>query len=1262
MNKTNRRRGAQSVRKPPERTGNHYFTCLPTLTEGNNPPMEQRPGFAMTDNADPNGWLASCAHNINTPGTDVGYAIPDVMAGEQQVKRLIRLPHVEAMRHQEMRDWRAVLAILLLWDSWPKDEYWPELTLTDYLGQAQKSDDKPSAFRQALLNAVSRKRARGGLRLFALVRVTDLIEETCPLAVVSADAVIAPAANMQERVLKRLLPGNVTWYDREKNRFEDPVRHLRDLDRLRLLMQLRILQQLNMDQALGSELYAGENNHLVGLLDQYMQDLIDYRYEWRNGVNHGEEEPLRQLYLRIAAVKGLYRDGEAPHISSIRREVYHLNVDALLQNPLICSLIGSAGEARDGASMAKLLEARGVKSTRHVYYVYRGTPFAREDGSYLLEPMNDPGEAEAMRALELEIGMMRDYSSVWNQEFGRTLHALAEETRLRVGANRMIADWLETWGRERMAVPRNANRTITLAYPLEGQPETLQALMQEYLDMESLNIIYNVFSDSLLVICGPEDAPLPYAEGLAQRLRVHGDVPEGEAHYGVIPMSEDMANWLMAGRPGAQSGAAGPRALRHQAPCFVPELLELKRTDGENGDYSIHAAYAVRRVSYGATAIVERTVRFEKIYTFHKNAAQADLTRDDLIEEKRREELPAVLSWPNVMLPPDQWKLYWLYATRETSLTLWAVKGENWLNLSASQRVGPLGGRFMLMTDRFPRYLMLKRGGVMCGVLYNPAQPAALRADDAITAAVDFGSTATAVMLQQGRRMFPALFDRALHARLLYNGEDLDGRLYDEFIPEGALRSDSDDPQANVYASSLEVFTYDHAQWVEPLVDGHIYFYPGSEAYRAKNKDFLYYNLKWGQEVYRQNGVALFLRQSLIQTSLIARLHGAPSIAWRFSIPTALPGGQWRFYLECVTDLADEVARLTGLPLQSADAVTYLSENGADGAFFLHEDMVDVRNGYINMDIGGGTCDLSLWLGGADVPAEEHSLDLGSRSILFDSIAINRDRFAADFAALQPGPMADDLQQFLNSLAGARNQPRKRDMAMFLMDRWLGQYAESAVALLRGPSASGAPAYMVALVTLAFSFLYFLCGELLAHAYRLPEEREKLGDTIQVCFAGNGGQLYRFLNPQQQERVRRFAALCLEPGQPPITLVGVLSPRPKQEIAIGLLYSTRTSDMKTLENRHATAAAPAAAAAAQADSRRLEQFQAFFRLFIELFPQESALLLEEAICAENGETGLSTDAAYLLRTVVNNQFASDGSDLFVKLTNCWLDLKKAWRV
>lgn len=1282
MKKAKGRRTAQSVRKPPERSGNHYVTCLPTLTEGNNPPMEQRPGFAMPDSADPNGWLAFCAHNINTPGTDVGYAIPDVMAGEQQVKRLIRLPHVEAMRHQEMRDWRAVLAILLLWDSWPKDAYWPELKLTDYLRREQSGEEAPSAFRQALLKAISRKRASGGLRLFALVRVTDLIEETCPLAVVSSDAVIAPAANMQERVLKRLLPGNVTWYDREKNRFDDPVRYLRDLDRLRLLMQLRILQQFNMDASLGSELSRGENNHLVGLLDQFMQDLIDFRYEWRNGVNRGETEPLRQLYLRIAAVKGLYRDGENPCISSIRRELCRLDVAELLQNPLIASLT----KTPEGADMAGLLEARGVRSTEHGYYTYRGTPFAREDGSYLLEPMNDPGEPEALRALELEMTMMRDYSSVWNQEFGHTLHAMAEETLLRVGANRVIADWLEAWSRERMAVPRNANRTITLSYPLQGQPETLQALMREYLEMESLSIIYNVFADSLLVIAGPEAEAAPYAQPLARQLRVQGDVPQGEAHYGVIPMSEDMVNWLMttpraseevpsadaaaAGQRPHQATQAGPgaapagrRAARHRAPGLVPESLELTRTDGENDDYSIRAAYAVRRVSHGDTAIVERVVRFEKTFVYRRNLQQADLTRDDLIEQRRRDELPAVLAWPNVMLPPAQWRLYWLYATRDTSLTLWALKNGSWQNLCPSERAGAQGGRLALMTDRFPRYLMLKRGGVMCGVLYNPAQPAALRADDAVTAGVDFGSTATAVMLQQGRRIFPALLDRPLHGYLLHNGEAIGQRLYDEFIPEAALQAGSDDPQANVYATSLDVFTHDHAHWQEPLVDGHIYYYPGAAEYRAKDKDFLYYNLKWGQEEYRQSGVALFLRQSMVQTSLIARLHGAPSIAWRFSIPTALPDGQSRQYLDCVADLAQKVARDTGLPLQEGNAVTYLSENGADGAYFLHEDMVDVRSGYINMDIGGGSCDLSLWLGGEEAPVEEHSLDLGSRSILFDSIARNRERFLADFQGLAPGPMLEDLEQFKQSLDGALNHPRKRDMAMFLMDQWLSRYAQQAVELLRGPSADGAPAYTASLVTLAFSFLYFLCGVLLANAYRQPQQRAKLGDAMQVCFAGNGGQLYRFLSPQQQEKVRRFAALCAEPGQPPMTLVGVLSPQPKQEIAIGLLYSTRTSSAANLTaHGGALPAAPAAATTDGGDGSQLEHFQAFFQLFMELFPQESALLLREATLTDAGTTRLSADAAYLLRTAVNNQFAAEDGELPTRYVSCLLDVKKAWRV
>ena len=35
------------------------------------------------------------------------------------------------MRHQEMIDWRATLALLLLWDGWQKDATWPELTCED---------------------------------------------------------------------------------------------------------------------------------------------------------------------------------------------------------------------------------------------------------------------------------------------------------------------------------------------------------------------------------------------------------------------------------------------------------------------------------------------------------------------------------------------------------------------------------------------------------------------------------------------------------------------------------------------------------------------------------------------------------------------------------------------------------------------------------------------------------------------------------------------------------------------------------------------------------------------------------------------------------------------------------------------------------------------------------------------------------------------------------------------------------------------------
>ena len=93
-----------------------YFTFLPHMNEGFHIGYHPAPGVVCDRNQRPREWLESLARYMQTPGTDVGFSIPDVLAGEQQLRRMARLDPAEADRRQPMTDWRALLALLLLWD------------------------------------------------------------------------------------------------------------------------------------------------------------------------------------------------------------------------------------------------------------------------------------------------------------------------------------------------------------------------------------------------------------------------------------------------------------------------------------------------------------------------------------------------------------------------------------------------------------------------------------------------------------------------------------------------------------------------------------------------------------------------------------------------------------------------------------------------------------------------------------------------------------------------------------------------------------------------------------------------------------------------------------------------------------------------------------------------------------------------------------------------------------------------------------------
>lgn len=220
-----------------------YLTFLPPMDEGFHTGYHTAPGIVSDHNRRPREWLESLARCLQTPGVDVSYSIPDVLSAEQQLRRLSRLTPERALTHPSMAAWRAVLALLLLWDTWPQDGAWPALELA-------RLSDGGTAFSASVTAALSPARAPDGLWAFTL-RGEGIPAR--PVALLSRAMAVVPAADPGD--LSPLLPPCVTWYDRAQRRFLDPCACLCERDAAFLTARLALLCRLNEQPSLRSPLY-----------------------------------------------------------------------------------------------------------------------------------------------------------------------------------------------------------------------------------------------------------------------------------------------------------------------------------------------------------------------------------------------------------------------------------------------------------------------------------------------------------------------------------------------------------------------------------------------------------------------------------------------------------------------------------------------------------------------------------------------------------------------------------------------------------------------------------------------------------------------------------------------------------------------------------------------------------------------------------------------------------------------------------------------
>ncbi|MEG0742240.1 MAG: hypothetical protein RR521_08410 [Clostridia bacterium] len=1255
-------------------TRTSYLTLLPPMNEGFHIGYQATPGILNDENRRPREWLENVAKYMCAPGKDVGYAIPDVLASEQQLRRLARLPHEAAMRHQEMLDYRAILAMLLLWDGWEKDDTWPTLGM-------ERLGEEETGFCASVRAALSPQRAGEGLRVMTLTPRRADGAEPRPLCLLSNAMVIMPAADQED--WSELLPRRITWYDRKRKRFIDPCEGMDERDRARLVAQLRLLQALNEREALHSPLYAPDAR-LCSLLGRFADDLLRAREGWRKRLEAGEPEAEWALRTRILAAYCL-RERTQGAVTE-RRE--RLLTATLAQNPLVRELLSVNGELPDD-----------IEQPEESYLILEGVPFARASTAWLEEPANALGEDEALARLGREIDLLDQFNREWSRKALQTLGELQAALARRVGASGKVLQLLEKWANECEERPARSDCGMTLRYPMRERPVELSRLLREMFGETGFICAEKPFSDCLLLIDGAEQAPFDDPV-LAQACRLEG----GEAlRYAIPPLSPELCAWLQA-----QGELDDPAAARLQ-----PKSLQFKLDARKQ---CVEASFRVQSRTRGTGTATINAVTFVRSYRL------ADQPEEGGAFALPACAMPYVVTWPNARLAPGLWKAYFVYTHRPDVVDVWTLRTDGWAQgtlrtasaegetippmaaqgkadavavVEATTAAGVAGARGGLpsslpggaskgrqrlsvgraaggtpppegerawhtaRTERFPAFVCLSRGTLSIGALINDCARRPIRHETTAAVGIDFGSIATTVMLRQGDKVQPALLPDCMHCALLAPMAEDERFLPDELLPKTALMPEESGGRIMFY-SVMDMFTDDPAAWRGPLQDGHIYYRESLSALLRKNENTLYYDLKWGEEEYVLRCMRLFLKQVMLQASLAARLWGSPSLSWRVSMPNALPLHRQEAFLEMMRGLSREVAQEVGMPLtQGFPSVLYATENQADGLYFRSRNEVNARAGYLNMDIGGGTTDLSLWLNNARYATVESSLLLGCRQMLYDSIsAWHVADFEQDFADA-PARLRGPALEVARVLRAGASTTRGRQKGMFLLDDLFAKRAAEIRATLTQTRAEGRISYVESLLLFNVGFLFYVCGELLRRAYEDEELRALLPRRMELCVAGNGGQFLKAFDDEQRGKLCQLAIGCLPITHPTRTLLLVQSRQPKQEVAIGLLSEDDSlqSTLQSVDRWNGTFAEDVGRA-------RENPMTVFLPLFYRGFPQAAKRLMPAAFegDGERGGARLSANAAMEVDTIFENERFKTPEDDLAMAARCFWGLKRLWRV
>ena len=231
---------------------------------------------------------------------------------------------------------------------------------------------------------------------------------------------------------------------------------------------------------------------------------------------------------------------------------------------------------------------------------------------------------------------------------------------------------------------------------------------------------------------------------------------------------------------------------------------------------------------------------------------------------------------------------------------------------------------------------------------------------------------------------------------------------------------------------------------------------------------------------------------------------------------------------------------------------------------------------------------------------------------------------------------------------------RGQHKCMLLLDDLLATHAEAIRSCMAQSRAEGRISYFESLLLVQVGFLFYLSGEMLQRAWQDSAMRMMMPHRMEMCIAGNGGQLLKAFSDDQLERLCSMTLARLDPSHPLQALLPIQSRHPKQEVARGLLYDDTClhSAIRSVERFNGTYPESAASNHLLMD---------YLLLFYHVFPQAAQKLIPKAF-EDNGKVALAATARMELDTIFANESPREKEDELAMYVRCFTALKRLWNI